>query len=151
MGALLHSAYMVLGWSRLALISPVNESVWEHLKMAFWGVMLFAWAEQVLGPGKMRNFYPARAAEVTVLLLGIVALYYGYNSMSGRSILWVDIMSFVLCVLLGRSLACRVKKLATLPDLWQIGAVAFLLVLVTLFAWFTYQAPDAGIFHDLSH
>ena len=147
----LHSAYAFLGWSRLAMISPINESVWEHLKMGFWAVLLFGWAEQVFGTGKMRNFYPARAAEISVRLPGIVIFYYSYTAFTGTNLLWFDISSFVLCVLLGRLVACRIKRLHTLSDAWQIGAVAYLLLLVTLFAWMTYHAPDAGIFQEPSH
>lgn len=147
----LHSAYALLGWTRLAMISPINESVWEHLKMGFWAVLLFGWAEQVFGTGKMRNFYPARAIEVSVLLLGIVIFFYGYTALTGTNLLWLDISGFVLFALLARVLACRVKTLKTLPDLWQIGAVAYLLLLVALFAWLTYHAPDANIFRDSSH
>jgi len=46
LGFLLHNAYF---WTRpsqvFAIIAPVNESVWEHLKMAFWALMIYSLAE----------------------------------------------------------------------------------------------------------
>ena len=151
LGSALHSAYMLLGWSRLALISPINESVWEHLKMGFWAVMLYGWVEKALSKARMQNFYPARAMEITVLMLGIVGIFYGYTAISGRSMLWVDILTFFVCVLASRWVACKVERRTVFPDIWQIAALGYILLLVTLFAWFTYQAPDLGIFRDLSH
>ena len=33
--------------SLVALIAPVNESVWEHLKLGLWAVILFSFIEYV--------------------------------------------------------------------------------------------------------
>ncbi|MCJ7665514.1 MAG: DUF6512 family protein, partial [Actinobacteria bacterium] len=37
LGSLLHFTFELSGsWGPMALISGVNESVWEHLKIGFW-------------------------------------------------------------------------------------------------------------------
>ena len=36
-GGFMHSVYKLSGyWQPIALIAPVNESIWEHQKMFFW-------------------------------------------------------------------------------------------------------------------
>lgn len=36
-GSGLHFAFVLLGsWAPVALVAAVNESIWEHLKLAFW-------------------------------------------------------------------------------------------------------------------
>lgn len=41
-GTLLHFAYIWSGRRQIvAAFTPVNESVWEHLKMAYWPVLLY--------------------------------------------------------------------------------------------------------------
>lgn len=41
-GTLLHFTYDALGkWKPVGLIAPVNESVWEHLKMGFWPTLIY--------------------------------------------------------------------------------------------------------------
>lgn len=42
-GSALHFFYEVLPNPLTALISPVNESVWEHLKLLFWPTLCAAW------------------------------------------------------------------------------------------------------------
>ena len=45
-GSLLHFAFDVLGtWPPVALFAAVNESVWEHLKLAFWPSLTYALIE----------------------------------------------------------------------------------------------------------
>ena len=47
-GALLHFVYEWAGaWWPLALVAAVNESVWEHLKLAFWPSVIYAAVEYV--------------------------------------------------------------------------------------------------------
>jgi hypothetical protein len=46
-GAALHFLYEAVPNPLTALISPINESVWEHLKLLFWPMLLTAfWLSQ---------------------------------------------------------------------------------------------------------
>lgn len=48
-GCIIH---FVFDWTNrlpiIGIFSPVNESVWEHLKLGFWSLMLFSLAEFAL-------------------------------------------------------------------------------------------------------
>jgi len=45
-GSALHSAFDWTGhWRPIAWFAPVNESVWEHLKLAFWPGILYTMLE----------------------------------------------------------------------------------------------------------
>ncbi len=46
LGSMLHFTFELSGRNPLVGIFPaVNESVWEHLKLAFWPAMLYAFIE----------------------------------------------------------------------------------------------------------
>ena len=48
-GALLHNAYLCTApFPLFALIATVNESVWEHLKMGYWAVLIYALIESIV-------------------------------------------------------------------------------------------------------
>ncbi len=66
-GTLLHFLYDWSGQSLLiAPFSAVNESIWEHMKLLFFPMLLFAAAESRFISGKYPNFWCAK-------LLGIAA------------------------------------------------------------------------------
>jgi len=46
--SLFHFGYEITGWGFLAPFCGVNESVFQHLKMAFWGYLLVAVGEYLV-------------------------------------------------------------------------------------------------------
>ncbi|MFR5422575.1 MAG: DUF6512 family protein [Oscillospiraceae bacterium] len=78
-GAGLHFLWQALPNPLFALISPVNESVWEHLKLLYWPMLA---AALVLARGPRRiavwaGFFPAIVLQPVFLL----ALYYGLRAL----------------------------------------------------------------------
>ena len=81
-GAGLHFLWQALPNPLFALISPVNESVWEHLKLLYWPMLA---AALVLARGPRRiavwaGFFPAIVLQPVFLL----ALYYGLRGPAAR-------------------------------------------------------------------
>ena len=105
-GSLLHFAFEFFGeWPPMALLAAVNESVWEHLKLAFWPALVFALIEWPFFRRRWRNLRTAKAAGSFVMPLGIVLLFYGYTALAGGNVLWADISLFILAVLIGQMLS----------------------------------------------
>ena len=56
-GSLMHFCYAWSGYATVVgLFAPVNESVWEHLKMAFWPLVLYSAVEFVFVHDLTANF-----------------------------------------------------------------------------------------------
>ena len=61
-GTALHFLYQWSGESVAAApFAAVNESVWEHMKLLFWPMLLWAGAERAVLGGYSRGFWPAKA------------------------------------------------------------------------------------------
>jgi len=150
-GCLLHFLY---GWSGefrlIGYIAPVNESVWEHLKMSFWAVVLFAMIEYPVRRNKVHNFFPAVALSVTILIGTILLVFYVYHALIGHGLVWLDILSFVVGVIFGRYAAFRFFSMPVWPTAIQQLCFLFLLAVALLFALTTYAPPDLEIFRDKS-
>ena len=151
LGVLLHNAYF---WTRplqlLAILSPVNESVWEHLKMAFWAVIVFSLIEYPVLWGSVTNYLFAKAVGVSLMIACILIVFYSYTAYTGKSILWVDIGSFVLGAILCQWTCWKLYRTNPLSRSLQIGALVYLIILASLFAAFTYFPPELEIFRDHS-
>ena len=101
LGTLSHFFYQ---WSHenilIGLFSPVNESVWEHLKLLFFPALTYMFIEQKAMGKAMPGLLGKNLLGLFAGLLVMLLLFYGYTAFSGKSILWVDIGIFCVCVLL---------------------------------------------------
>ena len=95
-GTILHFLYDWTGGS--ILVSPfsgVNESTWEHMKLLFWPLFLFAMV-QLLFFKDQENYWCVKLAEILLGLILIPVLFYTYNGVFGKSPDWINIAIFYI-------------------------------------------------------
>lgn len=149
-GTALHFLYQWSGESVAAApFAAVNESVWEHMKLLFWPMLLWAGAERAVLGGYSRGFWPAKALGTLLGLALIPALYYTYTGALGVSVMWVDIAIFFVAAaaaflaetrMLARDWRCRGGARAS--------ALVLLLLLSAAFVLCTFVPPRFPLFRD---
>ena len=102
LGTLLHFTYQLSGRNEIVgLFSAVNESVWEHLKLLYFPMLLtIIFGYFYLGKD-IPNFVCSKTIGIIVSLLFTVTFFYTYTGVLGYNIAIVDIMSFFVAVILG--------------------------------------------------
>ena len=151
LGSVLHFAFdWSGGWRPLALIAAVNESVWEHLKMAFWPALLWALVVRRLAQPPEAPYRLAKAIGLLIMPLTVVCLYYGYKTLIGHNILPLDIGIFVIAVAAGQaSTAALFGFLERHGDKWtQAIGSALLLAQILAYSLFTYFPPAFVFFEE---
>ncbi len=98
-GTLSHFLYDWSGQNPVVgLFTPVNESVWEHMKLLFFPMLLYS----LIIILKYRRQYPHIASALFFgILTGTVLIpifYYAYTSVLGTNYLALDIGVFILSV-----------------------------------------------------
>ena len=84
LGTLSHFFYEWSGEnSLLALLVPVSESTWEHMKMLFFPMLLFCVFESVLLRKRYPDLFFAGAAGILTGLLLIPTIFYTYSGILG--------------------------------------------------------------------
>jgi len=144
-GVVLHFVY---GWFPnpvTALVSPVNESLWEHAKLLFWPLAVTAFC---LSGGEARALAARLLAAVAASLL-VVAAGYVYHIVLRGEALVVDLILYAAAMALGFYLAGPLGHLAETPGRQKL-ITALACVMVVAFIWFTYVPPDGVIFADLT-
>lgn len=126
-GNLLHFVYDWTGQSPVVgALAAVNESVWEHMKLLTTPWVLWSIAELV---AVGRSGLPVTAARAAGLLAGLAAipmLFYTYQGVLGRDLMWLDIAIFQIAVLLGFWVSWTVlRRRALAAPLWQVAGGAF--------------------------
>ena len=88
-GTLLHFLYDWTGGNILvAPFSGVNESTWEHMKLLFWPLFLFALIQRLFFKGQ-GNYWCVKLAEILLGLMLIPVMFYTYNGVFGQSADWI--------------------------------------------------------------
>ncbi len=151
LGVPLHFVY---GWSDgsriVAVIAPVNESVWEHLKLVAVPVVLLGLVETTRLADRSR-LWLAKVVEVAVAGGFIVAFFYTYTGAFGvDSIAGLDIGSFFVAVAIGQWTSYRLLASSRRPGVpLRVSALAMTLVVVG-FAVLTFVPPHIPLFREAS-
>ena len=97
-GTLWHFIYQWTGNNRLvALVCPVNESPWEHLKLLWFPFLL--WCLINLRSTKGQSGAWARHCVGAITGIGVItAVFFTYKGIIGRDVMALDIISFILGV-----------------------------------------------------
>lgn len=151
MGTLLHFTFEWFNyWRPIALISAVNESVWEHLKIGFWPALIFSIIEYVFVKKYANNFIIAKAACLTIIPIVIIVIFYSYTSIIGHNILTVDISTFIVAIALGQYISYKILTTKQLPTFISIISLMVVILLIVAFSLFTYYTIHLPIFRDMS-
>jgi uncharacterized protein DUF6512 len=148
-GTALHFAFAWSGyWKPMALVAPVNESVWEHFKLAFWPALLWAFLENAMRELNARAFWSAKGYALLATPILIAVIFYGYTAVLEQNIFALDIATFVIAVVATQLASAQLLK-ANIHTRWghSIG-ISLLLCQIAAYSTFTYYPPPVGLFED---
>lgn len=147
-GTILHFLYDWTGGN--TLISPfsgVNESTWEHMKLLFWPLFLFALVQRLFFEDQ-ENYWCVKLAEILLGLVLIPVLFYTYNGVLGKSPDWVNIAIFYITALLVFLFEWWAFQKARLPCKHPRLAFAAICLIGAAFVVFTFAPPQIPLFQD---
>jgi hypothetical protein len=154
-GGLTHFLYEWSGNQIFAgLFTPVNESVWEHLKMSFWPNLLW-WLLGYLLFFKKVRIQPAQwilscGVSLIVAPLVIVSFFYTYTGALGIESLALDIFSLFLGLAAAQVLAYYTYKNVNCSLSCLILSVIVIGLLAAAFLLFTFDPPHLPLFLDMA-
>ena len=145
-GSVLHFVYDIFPYSVVALIAPVNESIFEHLKLVLYPMLLI----DIILLLRNKKTYSLTSMLVGIItgILSVVLIYYFYHNGLVIESLIVDIVLLFVGILLGNVMMIIVDKHHWNMD-WRINLI-ILVALIVLFSVWTFYPPDLPIFIDNS-
>lgn len=146
LGTLSHFLYEWSGNNPyVGLFTPVNESVWEHMKLLFFPMLLYFVFERIMLEKYPTALSCANAGAVLIGTFLIPTFFYTYSGILGTHYAVLDIAIFYISVILAfviRYLLTQ-KRISKMHCRWLSAAVLLILV---CFLIFTFSPPDLGIF-----
>lgn len=147
-GTLAHFLYEWSGKNQIVgFFTPVNESIWEHMKLLFFPMLIYSLILLSIFRKKSPCITSSLCFGILTGTLLIPVLYYAYTSILGSNVFILDIGIFIFRTIFAfllsykLSMSCRLKHY-TLP------LCALVVILFVCFIIFTYHPPHIALFAD---
>lgn len=156
LGSLLHFTYDLSKNNKIVgFVSAVNESVFEHTKLLvlptiLWWVFIYIIKKEELEIDLDKWAFSMLVALLTSIIM-VIALYSSYVKSfvkSGKGIVVIDILIFLISCFIGEVLALHFYKYF---DPWNYYfSFGVIFIIVVLYGIFTYYPPKLPLFVDNS-
>ncbi len=147
-GTLFHFLYEWTDCIALAPFCAVNESTWEHMKIIFFPMLIFAVMQYAGGGKKVDGFWCVKLIGTVIGVTLIPVFFYTYNGAFGRSPDWLNILIFFLSAFLAyltEYLLFKYNCTCSLPT--TVTVILFILIAIA-FVLFTFFPPNVPLFQD---
>lgn len=102
LGTLLHFVYEKSNHNKVVgIFGAVNESTWEHIKMALTPAFLWCLIDGFYF-GNEANYFFAKLTSIVIIIITIPLIYYGYKLFSKKPILAIDVSTFFIAIILSQ-------------------------------------------------
>ena len=147
-GTILHFLYDWLGKAAwIAPFSGVNESTWEHMKLLFFPMFIFAIIQGFFFRER-KDFWCVKLRGILLGLILIPVLFYTYNGVIGKSPDFINIAIFFIAAAITYVYETRLFNSGKLSCKYSGFAFGALCAIALLFGLFTFITPRIGIFKD---
>lgn len=146
LGFFSHFIYELSGNNYFAgLVTPINESVWEHMKLIFFPMLLFSGIAKLFSKNTCIGTAFSKGIIFGTLLVPV--LFYTYSGAIGYNISYIDISIFFISVAAAfmvffkNSVRCSPKKADEIYPL-------IVFIILVMFLLFTYNPPKISLFES---
>ena len=150
LGTILHFTYNLSGENNfIGSFSAVNESVWEHLKLAFFPMLILGIIEYFFVKNISNNYIEAKTIGIFLAISFIVVAFFTYTGILGVDILILDILIFITSIILGETISYKLMKRENESNnKTKVLAGIILIFLLFSFIICTFNPPKVNLFRD---
>lgn len=146
-------AHFIYHWSGdnsiVGLVTAVNESTWEHLKLLFFPMLVSGAVGFLFLHQQYPNYIFSQAVGTLAGMLTVVVLFYTYSGVLGYNFLVADILTFVIGGLAGFGVSLALLRSGRFSEPIYMAAGGVILgMLLLFFLVFTKYPPHIGLFRD---
>ncbi len=132
----------------LAVFFPVNESIWEHLKMIFSTTVIWMLIEQELidninQPNFFLSSLSGALSTIIVFLILFLPIYYvfEYNEI-------ITIILYLIAIIGGQIVSYYILNLNKGYNLYNLISLILIPIILTLFGYLTFNPIKTSLFYD---
>ncbi len=148
LGTILHFLYDWTDSTIAALFSGVNESTWEHMKLLFFPMFLFAVIQYFFFGREYKNFWCIKWKGTVLGILLIPVIFYTLRGIFGSTPDWINIAIFFVSAAIAYLYETREFNRGGIPCKWEKAALITLCLIAVSFWVFTFMPPEIPLFQD---
>ena len=148
LGTLLHFLYDFSGQNTVAaLVSGVNESTWEHMKLLYFPHLIFSFIQYKYFK-EYKNFWCIKLTGILLGLILIPVIFYTYNGAFGKSPDFVNVAIFFISAFI--MYLAEWKLFKKNKNNCKYPKISLFIIILTgvLFIVFTFYVPQIPLFKD---
>ncbi|MBQ1496390.1 MAG: hypothetical protein IIZ40_03490 [Bacilli bacterium] len=98
-GTISHFLYDISNHNKfIGLFSAVNESTWEHIKIALTPTFFWCIIDGILF-GQNPNYFLAKLTSLVIIIVLMPLLFYGYQLITKKDVVLFDILIFYIVII----------------------------------------------------
>lgn len=132
----------------VALFSAVNESIWEHMKILFYPMLIFAMIESFYVEKEYEQFWNIKLIGILLGLVLIPTIYYTYTGIFGVSVDWFNIAIYFIVIIISFLTENQFFQKGGGAFLKEEKALIILGVIAIIFTVMTFIPPQIPLFED---
>ena len=132
-----------------SILFPVNESIWEHMKIIATPILFYMIIEYLIFKKaniKYNNFLLAHSISIIISIFVYLIIYLPIDLFFGHNLI-VSIILLVLVFMLSQIISYYIEKSKHFKNSNLIGLILFLIIYF-VFLIFTYYPPRINLFYD---
>ena len=131
----------------LGLFTAVNESTWEHIKIALTPSLLWCLYDGYFyGPSP--NYFAAKLLSLLVIVVFIPAVFYSYKKITHYPVLVADILTFIISIILSQLVFYAVLELPPMTHLGTYFSCLCLFIFFGCYMTLTLSPLKIPLFKD---
>ncbi len=149
LGTLLHFAFEYSGGNTVVgAFTPVNESIWEHLKLILIPSIIVGFIEYFVFGKEYKGYFGAKGFATLIGMLFVLVGYYTYSGILGTNYFVADILLFIGGVALTSFFTYIFLTKFDFGERESIIGILIITFLFIIFMYFTFDPPMIELFRD---
>ena len=148
----LHFVYEWFPNTVFSIVAPVNESIWEHMKLIFSASLIFSILEYFTYKKKditYNNFILSYAISGIISIIIYLVIYIPLNDIFGHKT-YIAISLLFLILIFFQFISYYIMNM---KEIWHSCDIGILLIIIIyfIFGYLTYHPPKINLFYDYVH
>ena len=147
-GTISHFTYDISNKNKIiGLFSAVNESTWEHIKIALTPTFLWSIIDGIKF-GNNPNYFIAKFINLITIIVLIPILFYGYKFILKKDIPIIDISIFYITIIVSQYLFYRILNINELSYSYRYLSCIGTFIIFGCYLLLTLLPPKSFLFKD---
>lgn len=147
-GTLSHFLYDLSNHNKIiGLFTAVNESTWEHIKIALTPTLLWGLVDGIIF-GANPNYFLAKSISLLSIIILIPLLFYGHKFIARKDCFIFDIVSFYIVIISSQLVFYFLLKIPVIPFVLRYLSCVVMFVIFGCYMLFTLLPLKNFIFKD---